>query len=71
MEIFNSLMQAIATYRYIFWPLFGLLALTLAVIKWWDEVRYFFLNFFCSLPLIGHVARLSHSHEPAVKAQGD
>lgn len=46
MEIFNSLMQAIATYRYIFWPLFGLLALTLAVIKWWDEVRYFFLNFF-------------------------
>ncbi|MEN4568841.1 hypothetical protein [Pantoea agglomerans] len=70
MEIFNSLMQAIATYRYIFWPLFGLLALTLAVIKWWDEVRYFFLNFFCSLPLIGHVARLSHSHEARRKSTG-
>jgi len=70
MEILNSLMQAIATYRYIFWPLFGLLALTLAVIKWWDEVRYFFLNFFCSLPLIGHVARLSRSHEARRKGTG-
>lgn len=63
MEILNTLMQAIANYRYIFWPLFGLLALTLTVIKWWEQVRYFFLNLFCSLPLIGHITRLSRSHE--------
>lgn len=63
MEILDTLMQAIATYRYIFWPLFGLLALTLGVIKWWDQVRYFFLNLFCSLPLFGHITRLSRSHE--------
>jgi len=70
MEILSSLMQAIANYRYIFWPLFGLMALTLAVIKWWDEVRYFTLNFFCSLPLIGHIARLSRSHEARRKGTG-
>lgn len=63
MEILDTLMQAVATYRYIFWPLFGLLALTLGVIKWWDQVRYFFLNLFCSLPLFGHITRLSRSHE--------
>lgn len=63
MEILDTLMQAIATYRYIFWPLFGLLALTLGVIKWWDQVRYFFLNLFCSLPIFGHITRLSRSHE--------
>ncbi len=63
MEILDTLLQAIATYRHIFWPLFGLMALTIIVIKWWEQVRYFFLNIFCSLPLIGHITRLARSHE--------
>lgn len=63
MEILDTLLQAIATYRYIFWPLFGLMALTIITIKWWEQVRYFFLNLTCSLPLVGHITRLSGSHE--------
>ncbi|MDE1186415.1 MAG: hypothetical protein PW844_08050 [Pantoea sp.] len=63
MEILNTLFQTIATYRYIFWPLFALLALTITAIKWWEQVRYFFLNLFCSLPVIGTISRLARSHE--------
>ena len=64
MELFQSIAEAISLYRYIFWPLAGLMVLTIVVIRWWAQVSYFFLNLGCSLPVIGTVARLSRSNEP-------
>lgn len=70
MELFQSIAEAISLYRYIFWPLVGLIVLTIMVIRWWERVSYFFLNFFSSLPIIGYVARLSRSNEPRRQASG-
>lgn len=64
MELFQSIAEAISLYRYIFWPLVGLLALVIIFIRWWDQVRYFFLNLLSGLPVIGYVARLARSNEP-------
>ncbi|MFP1752896.1 hypothetical protein ACLECX_09495 [Lonsdalea quercina] len=71
MELFQTIAEAIAAYGYIFWPLFGLMVLTLVVIRWWNTVSYFFLNLAASFPLIGHIARLSRSHEPRRPGTGN
>jgi len=64
MELLNTLFNAISLYRYIFWPLFGLMMLVIIFIRWWDQVSYFFLNFWASFPALGFISRLSKSHEP-------
>ncbi|MEN4930949.1 hypothetical protein ABEI22_17805 [Erwinia billingiae] len=64
MELFQSIAEAISLYRYIFWPLLGLMALVIIFIRWWEQVSYFFLNFFSSLPVVGFIARLSRNNEP-------
>lgn len=70
MELFQSIAEAISLYRYIFWPLLALVILTIVFIRWWNQVSYFFLNFFSGLPVIGLVARLSRSNEPR-RAEAD
>lgn len=70
MELFQSIAEAISLYRYIFWPLLALMALVLIFIRWWDQVRYFFLNVMCRMPVIGHVARLSRANEPRRQGTG-
>ena len=64
MEFLQSLMEAFSLYRHIVVPVISLLVLTVVVIRWWDQVSYFFLNLVCSLPVIGHIARLSRANEP-------
>lgn len=64
MELFQSIAEVISLYRYIFWPLVGLLALVIIFIRWWEQVSYFFLNLFSSLPVVGFIARLSRNNEP-------
>lgn len=64
MEFLQSLMEAFSLYRHIVVPVLSLLVLTVVVIRWWDQVSYFFLNLMCSLPVIGHIARLSRASEP-------
>lgn len=59
MELFETLSTALAAYRYVVWPLVGLMILTIVVIRWWDQVKYFFLNVGCSLPFFGFIARAS------------
>ncbi len=71
MELFQTIAETISLYRYIFWPLLGLMALVIIFIRWWDQVSYFFLNLMSGLPLLGHVARLSRSNEPRRKGTGD
>ncbi|AIU87123.1 hypothetical protein ABRP70_03230 [Pectobacterium odoriferum] len=70
MELFQSIAEAISLYRYIFWPLLALMTLVLVFIRWWDQVSYFFLNLMSSLPLIGHVSRLSRANEPRRQGTG-
>lgn len=70
MEFLQSIAEAISLYRYIFWPLVGLMALMIIVIRWWDQVSYFFLNLMSSLPLFGYITRLSRSHEPRRRGTG-
>lgn len=59
MELFETLATALAAYRYVVWPLVGLMVLTIVVMRWWDEVKYFLLNVGCSFPVVGFVARAS------------
>ena len=70
MEFLQSIAEAISLYRYIFWPLVGLMALMIIFIRWWDQVSYFFLNLMSSLPLFGYITRLSRSHEPRRRGTG-
>lgn len=70
MELFQSIAEAISLYRYIFWPLVGLLALVIIFIRWWEQVSYFFLNLFTSFPVVGYIARLSRSNEPRRSSTG-
>mgnify|MGYP000862472849 FL=1 len=70
MELFQSIAEAISLYRYIFWPLLGLMALIIIFIRWWDQVSYFFLNLMSAMPFLGYVARLSRSNEPRRKGTG-
>ncbi|MBD8216703.1 hypothetical protein [Erwinia persicina] len=70
MEFLQSIAEAISLYRYIFWPLVGLMALIIIFIRWWDQVSYFFLNLMSSLPLFGYITRLSRSHEPRRRGTG-
>lgn len=64
MELFQTIAEAISLYRYIFWPLLALAILIVVFIRWWNQVSYFFLNFFSGFPVIGLIARLSRSNEP-------
>lgn len=57
MELFETLTTALAAYRHIVWPLLGLTLLIIALIRWWEQVKYFCLNLTCSFPAVGHVAR--------------
>lgn len=70
MEFLQSIAEAISLYRYIFWPLVGLMVLIIIFIRWWDQVSYFFLNLMSSLPLFGYITRLSRSHEPRRRGTG-
>ncbi|MGB9095594.1 hypothetical protein [Erwinia sp.] len=70
MELFQSIAEAISLYRYIFWPLVGLMALVIIFIRWWEQVSYFFLNLFSSLPVFGFIARLSRNNEPRRSGTG-
>ncbi|MCL6327341.1 hypothetical protein [Pectobacterium polaris] len=70
MELFQSIAEAVSLYRYIFWPLLVLMTLVLVFIRWWDQVSYFFLNMMSSMPLIGHVSRLSRANEPRRQGTG-
>ncbi|MCO4312912.1 hypothetical protein [Pectobacterium versatile] len=70
MELFQSIAEAISLYRYIFWPLLVLMTLVLVFIRWWDQVSYFFLNLMSSMPLIGHISRLSRANEPRRQGTG-
>ncbi|KTT40390.1 hypothetical protein RSA46_08060 [Pseudomonas oryzihabitans] len=57
MELFDTLTTALAAYRYAIWPLVSLLVLVVVIIRWWHEVKYFFLNIKMGLPVVGFVAR--------------
>lgn len=59
MELFETLSAALSAYRYIVWPLLGLMALVIVIMHWWNEVKYFLLNVACAFPVIGFVARAS------------
>lgn len=51
-EIFNWL----SLHRLVVLPLLTLMALTVIVMKWWDQVRYFMLNVRYGFPWVGRVA---------------
>lgn len=70
MELFETLSTALGTYRYVVWPLVGLMILSIAVIRWWDQVRYFFLNLGCSLPFFGFIARASDRSQVEEREEG-
>lgn len=70
MELFETLSTALAAYRYVVWPLVGLMILTIAVIRWWDQVKYFFLNVGCSLPVFGFIARASGRSQVEEREEG-
>lgn len=70
MELFETLASALAAYRYIVWPLLGLMLLTIVVIRWWEAVKYFFLNFGSSFPLIGGVASASRRAQVEDREEG-
>jgi len=57
MEMFTTLAAALAAYRYIVWPLLSLLVLVAVIIRWWEQVEYFFVKVRTGFPLIGFIAR--------------
>lgn len=59
MELFETLTTALAAYRYVIWPLISLLVLVVVIIRWWEEVKYFFLNLGVSFPVVGFIAKAS------------
>lgn len=71
MELFETLTTALAAYRYIVWPLLGLMLLTIVIIRWWESVKYFFLNLTCSFPVIGHVASASRRAQVEDRDEND
>lgn len=70
MELFETLAAALAAYRFIVWPLLGLMLLVILIMRWWDQVRYFFLNLGCSLPVLGFVARASRRAQVEDREEG-
>ena len=70
MELFDTLSTALAAYRYVVWPLVGLMVLAIVVMRWWDEVKYFFLNLGCSFPVVGYVASASRRSQVEGREEG-
>ena len=70
MELFETLSTALSAYRYIVWPLLGLMALVILVMRWWNEVKYFLLNVACSFPLFGFVARAARRTQVEDREEG-
>ncbi|WP_036269185.1 hypothetical protein [Methylocaldum szegediense] len=50
-----------------YWYILATMALTLAVVFWWDQVRYFFMRLGVWFPLIGTIAR--ESRKPHIKSR--
>ncbi|VXC96200.1 conserved membrane hypothetical protein [Pseudomonas sp. 8Z] len=70
MELFETLSTALSAYRYIVWPLLGLMALVIVIMNWWNEVKYFLLNVACSFPLFGFVARAARRAQVEDREEG-
>lgn len=66
MDFLNEGLTLVRSY----WHILALMALTLAVVFWWEQVRYFFMRLSVWFPLIGTIARESRrSHKK--KMHGD
>jgi hypothetical protein len=61
-EIFNWL----SLHRMVVWPLLTLMVLTVIVMKWWEQVRYFVLNVRYGFPWIGRVASAARKPQSPV-----
>ncbi|MEI7064498.1 hypothetical protein [Dickeya chrysanthemi] len=70
MELLQSITKILSEYYHLFTVIIGAMALVIIVIRWWEEVSYFFLNFMSSLPVMGYIARFSRSYEPRRKGAG-
>jgi len=71
MELFDTLAHAFTAYRLVLWPLLGLMALLIVIIRWWGAVEYFFARLTTGLPFFGLVARYARQpQEPDVDAGG-
>jgi len=57
MELFDTLAHAFTAYRLFIWPLLGLMALTVVIIRWWEQVEYFFAKMVAGFPFVGLIAR--------------
>jgi len=57
MELFDTLAHALTAYRLVIWPLLGLMALVVVVIRWWEQVEYFFARMTAGFPFFGLIAR--------------
>ena len=64
-EIFSFLWL----YRDIIILVVGSMALVIAVIVWWDKVKYFFMNMKYGMPVIGEISR--SSKKPQGRTNGD
>jgi len=63
MELFATVMAALAAWRYIIWPLVSLLILVVVIIRWWDAVEYFFVKARTGFPLLGFIARNARQNQ--------
>jgi len=57
MELFETLVGALTAYRLLVWPLLGLMVLVVVIIRWWEQVEYFFAKLAVGFPVIGLAAR--------------
>lgn len=71
MEEFSSLLSALAVYRQIIFSVVLTMAVILALMFWWDRVRYFMLGVGYGLPVFGRIARMSAKPQsPEVGSDG-
>jgi len=65
MELFDTLAHVLAAYRLVIWPLVGLMVLIVVIIRWWEQVEYFFAKMTAGFPFVGLVAR--YARQPQEK----
>jgi len=71
MELFDTLAHALAAYRLIIWPLVGLMVLVVVIIRWWEQVEYFFARMITGFPFVGLVARYARQpQETDIDSEG-
>lgn len=65
MEAFfnNEIFSFLWLYRNIVMIAIGMMALVIAVIVWWDKVKYFFMNMKYGFPVIGKIVKARKSSE--------